>query len=199
MEIRTNYNANDKVPNQKDLLTAEFEEKLGRKLNRADQPVFVVRVWIPPINQWAKDCDFGFRHAARSKRLITSQNTTGDYYPSIWLTNHPHTGARFFFRIGYDMQRAPDIRGGPIKEPGWWTPALAFDENGVGHYYTSLGVDLPTEEDEMLDTTKFEIANGTSPVMDYVGYTFFTLGYPTGIEITPRFVIDDYEVWVMTQ
>ncbi len=198
LEIRTNYNANDRHPDQKDLQTAEFEQKLGRKLTRADQPVFIVHVWVPPFDQWTKGCDFGFRHASRSNKLITSQNKPGDYYPSIWLRHPPDTDPWFWFRIGHDMEKAPDRPGGPIKQPGWWTLALAFDEKGVGHYYTSPGVDLPTEKDRMLDTTQFKTTNGTdNPIMDYVGNGFFTLGYPKDIKITPQFVIDDYDVWVV--
>jgi hypothetical protein len=175
---------------QDDLLTAEFAKKLGRKLTRADQPVFILRIWLPPFEQWIKGCNnLGFRHAPRS-------NKSGEYYPSIWLHDSPDTGPRFVFRIGTGV--ALDGVGEPIKQPGWWTLALAFDEEGIGHYYARPGVDLPTGKDRMFDTTRFRTANGTdNPTMDHVGYGFFSLAVPNDGKTSPRFVIDDYEVWVV--
>ncbi len=86
LEIRTNQNDPD---GQADFTTAEFTQKLGRELTRADQPVFIVRVWLPPFEQWNKGLfgNFGFRQTARL-------NDNSDYYQSIWLV---HDGNKPFF------------------------------------------------------------------------------------------------------
>jgi hypothetical protein len=216
LEIRTKYNEKDKNPQQDDLLTAEFTQ-LGRNLTRADQPVFIVRVWLPPFDQWTKGCSFGFRATARSEALKACEGyvPAPDYYPSIWLKYLPSTSdaagrvdphPQFFFRVGTVQV---DVNGWPIKQPGWWTLALAFDKKGVGHYYARPGVQPPTEKHKMFDTTRFhttmlDITRSlpecfNNPIMDHMGYCFFVLGYPNDIKITPRFVIDDYEVWVVRQ
>ena len=93
LEMRTNQNDNDREPNQDDLLTVEFKDKLGRELTRADQPVFIVRVWLPPFDQWNIGLTiFGFRQTARL-------DDNSDYYQSIWLV---HDGRKplFFLRNG---------------------------------------------------------------------------------------------------
>lgn len=197
LEIRTNNSDSNHDPNQEDLLTVEFNQKLGSELTRADQPVFIVRVWLPPFDQWSKgqSLNFGFRQTARP-------SNGSEYYASIWLYHNTppvgqiEPGPRFVFRIGTD---APDVFDGPIKQPGWWTLAIAFDEKGVGHYYARPGVDVPTEKDEMFSTVQFRPINGTdNPLMDHMGYSFFSLSRSKGDKVSPRFVIDDYEVWIVS-
>lgn len=191
LEIRTNKIDNDSVPNQEDFLTAEFTQKLGRKLTQANQPVFIARVWLPPLEQWGDYYSFGFRHESFPKN-------GNKYYPSIWIRFDKQAEQKpvFFFRIGTGV--AKDVYGGPIGQPGWWTLAIAFDKDGIGHYYACPGVDNPTERNKMFDTTQFRTTNGTdNPSMDYVNYSFFSLGYPSEGNTSPRFVIDDYEVWVV--
>lgn len=197
LEICTNDNNDDSVPSQEDLKTVEFNSKLGQNLTRAYQPVFVVHVWLPTFDQWPKGYCFGFRHEARSKDI-------SEYYPSIWMYNPStvsETGSNnpyFVFRIG--TGRPNDVHDGPIKCSGWWTLAIAFDEEGIGYYYACPGVNIPTERNKIFDTTQFQTINGiNNPTMDYVGYSFFSLGYPTGTKAIPRLVIDDYEVWVVSR
>jgi hypothetical protein len=86
----------------------------------------------------------------------------------------------------------------PIRQPSWWTLAVAFDENGIDHYYIRPGKGIPTEKDEICNATQFRTNhNEDTPSMDYVLYSFFHLGYPETGNASPSFVVDDYEVWVM--
>ena len=192
LEIATRvetYKDND--PEQDDLLTAEYEQILGRKLTRADQPVFIVHVWLPPLDQWSDVCNFGFRHESFPKN-------GNKYYPTIWMYYNKQVEQKpfFVFRIGTGPTR--DVRGVSIDQFGWWTLAIAFDKGGIGHYYASPGVNNPTEKNEVFDTTRFRSPNGTdNPSMDYINYSFFSLTCPTNGNTSPRFVIDDYEVWVV--
>jgi hypothetical protein len=191
LEIRTNKVDSDSVPNQEDFLTVDYKQKLGRELTRADQPVFIVRVWLPTFDQWGDYYSFGFRHESFPKN-------SNKYYPTIWLKCDKRSGIRpfFVFRIGTGM--ANDVYGGPIEQCGWWTLAIAFDKNGVGSYYACPGINIPTEKNKMFDTTRFITMNGTdNPSMNYIAYSFFSLGYPVDGNTSPRFIIDDYEVWVI--
>lgn len=191
LEIYPSYNNSDGNPNQDDLLTPEFAPKLGRKLTRENQPVFIVHVWLPPFDQWGDYYSFGFRHE-------TFPENGNKYYPTIWLKYDKRAKQKsyFVFRIGTGV--ADDVYGGPIGQPGWWTLAIAFDRNGIGHYYACPGVTNPTEKNKVFDTTQFRTTNGTNnPFMDSVNYSFFSLGYPAKGNASPRFIIDDFEVWVV--
>ncbi len=206
LEIRTidnDYNnVNDDNHNQENFITVEFNQKHKQGLTRADQPVFIVRVWLPSFDQWVDGLDqrtgefhysFGFRQAPR-----WSNTPESEYYPSIWLAYDSRIKPQTFFVFRIGTKVTEEVYGGTIKQPGWWTLAIAFDEKGVGHYYACSGIDNPTEKDELFDTTQFRTIDGSvNPTMERVAYSFFSLGYPTSNKMSPRFVIDDYEVWVI--
>ncbi len=192
----------DAHPNQDDLINRDYTSRLGRPLARADRPVFTVRIWMPPFEQWTPGAaNVGFRHEARSQQMVGPENSVGYYYPSIWLRHTPaaneatEAGPRWYVRIGTGA--APDEDAGPIPHAGWWTLALAFDEEGVGHYYARPGVGPFAPEHRIWDTTRFRPADGANPHMDSVAYGFFSLGYPADGRLTPPFIVDDYEVWIV--
>lgn len=194
LEIRTDNSGKDNNPGQDDLKTQGFSTRLGRDLARADQPLFVVRVWLPPFSEWPEGKGlgvFGFRQAAQ-----LTENRTSEYYPSIWFCYDKQIGPSpyFFFRLGNG--RALDVRGDAISQPGWWTLAIAFDTKGIGHYYARPGIKTPTEANKMFDTTRFRTVDGIdNRRMAFCGYSFFSLGSKQGA--STRFVIDDYEVWAV--
>lgn len=198
LKIGTNIPDNDTKPEQEDLRTAQFEEKLERKLTRTDQPVFVVHVWLPPFDKWGEYYSFGFRLEAQSN------DTRKSYYPSIWLKySHKIQGEiRIFLRI-FDLEAIEndssyEVYIGSIKQSGWWTLAIAFDKMGVCSYYARPGVDAPSEGNKIFDDTQFMIRYGKKALlMDHVNAGLFSLGYPKEGNTSPRFVIDDYGVWVI--
>ncbi len=194
----------DAHPNQDDLINRDYTSRLGRTLVRADRPVFMARIWMPPFEEWTPGAaNVGFRHEARSQQMVGPGNSVGYYYPSIWLRHMPagddatEAGPRWYLRIGTGV--APDEDAGPIPHAGWWTLALAFDEDGVGHYYARPGVGPLAPEHRIWDTTRFRPAEGMNPQMDSVAYGFFSLGYPADGRLTPPFILDDYEVWIVGQ
>lgn len=182
------------------LLTSEYKKNSQLRIRRENQPVFIVHVWLPPFNQWFTGgsredfYEFGFRHEAFTKN-------GNKYYPSIFLHYDNSLPKPYFiiriFPIGTGEQKR-DILVKPINQPCWWTIAVAFDADGIDHYYARPGVDIPTEEDEIFNTAQFRTKEGIdTPSMDYVLYSFFHLGYPEAGNTGPRFVIDDYEVRVV--
>jgi len=246
LEICTNETEiyKDKNLTQEDLLTAEYEQILKRKLTRADQPVFIVRVWLPPFDQWGDQRSFGFRHESFLENGVKDQ-----HYSTIWLVYDRSMKPKPFFkyRIGTNELFYEVYDPRLIEQDGWWTIAIAFDKNGFCHYYAHPGVGDLTEKDEMFDATqlfpevydprlieqdgwrtiaqgrkivihegigiptnKGEIDNITitslltkygkdALLMKYINYSFFTLGYPISGNTSPRFVIDDYEVWIINK
>ncbi len=173
---------------QQELLSPTFQKKLGKVLKRADKPVFIVRVYLPPVNL-SKNYGFGFRQVtfARGIEKVIPITKDDKYSTSIWVKNDPKVS--FYFRAANG--KPDDISGGPMVESGWWTWAIAFDRDGIGHYYLSKGTNVPTSNDEVFDTTQFPSPN--NPRMDEIEYSYFAISGGDGDQ---KFVIDDYEVWV---
>lgn len=208
LEIGTNIPDNDNWPTQDDLCTIGYEDILKCKLMKADQPVFVVRILLPLFDTWEEYYSFGFRQSTRSN------DTSKSYYPSIWLEYNPfiHTIAgdyalsgpyfvlRIFYFDGSDLNYHEESIG-PIKQSGWWTLAIAFDENGACSYYARPGTDIfaLTEENKIFDDTQFMKKYGKKALlMHHVHSGLFSMGYlPEKSNTNLRFVIDDYEVWVV--
>jgi len=177
LEMRTKDDDNDGYPDQEDLLTGDFSQKLGRKLTRADQPVFIVRVWLPSFDQWTRGDIFGFR---------TAHPSADEYYLSIWL-RYDQRSRKPFFTYRLLKEEAP---AGFIPQSGLWTLAIAFDESGTGHCYASPGIKNPAEGDE--------ICTATTARMGSLDYGFFSLGYSVDRQKPSLgFIIDDYEVWIV--
>jgi hypothetical protein len=176
---------------QQEMLSPTFKKKLGKVLKRADKPVFSVRVYLPPFNEWGNGYGFGFRQQTYARAIESSIPAAVDdkYSTSIWVKSD-WRGIRFYFRAANGRQG--DEPDGPMVQPGWWTWAIAFDDNGIGHYYISKGTNVPTKNDEVFDTSRFPAPN--NPLMDEIEYSYFAISEGGG---NPKFVIDDYEVWVV--
>lgn len=193
LKIGTNIPDDDNNPSQDDLRTLSFEEKLERKLTRIDQPVFIMRIWLPSFDQLGNNHQFGFRLEAKSN--------VGWYYPSIWLIyNEVSYKMHLVLRIFYlDGNKLPfyNVDCGSIKQSGWWTLAIAFDKMGICSYYIRPGVGALTEKNKIYDDTQFTAKYGIKALlMDYVNAGLLSLGYFENNSKSPIFEIDDYEVWV---
>ncbi|MFH1507170.1 MAG: hypothetical protein ABIG46_01910 [Candidatus Omnitrophota bacterium] len=172
------------VDKNKDQEDSESTGTGQHKLSREKQPVFIVRVYLPPFAEWGDYYSFGFR-------ILAYGNAPHDTpaVPSIWIRYEGKIkGAHFYFRI-FDKQGMPvEVIGKPIKQYGWWTLAIAFDQNGNSRFYAKPGVEPLSNSDKMFDT------NNNNLLIDYIGHSFFSLGYTNG-NLSPRIVVDDYEVW----
>lgn len=197
LRIRSVDNGDDPHPTQEDFLTQDYTAALGRPLTRDDQVLTTIRVHMPAFSTWSNGVNnFGFRMEPRSNSLIGVDNPVGYYYPSIWLwDNGPEN--RFVVRLGDGF--ASDLNVAPITQAGWWTLGIGFDADGIGHYYASPGVDPLTAADEIWDTTMFNSFGGTDPRMDTLAYNFLSLGYPAGPSLSPDFIVDDFEVFIVPE
>ena len=147
LEICRKVSASDR-PAKKDLHTAEFKDKLKRNLIRADKPLFSVHVLLPPLHEWGEGDDFGFRHESFLENGSEDQN-----YSSIFISCR--NGELFFmYRFGTNKLFYEVYNPQPIEQTGWWTLAVAFDENGFDHYYTRPGFDDLAEKDRVFDSTQ---------------------------------------------
>ena len=73
---------------QQEILSPTFNKKLGKVLNRSDKPVFIVRVYLPPFQEWGDDYHFGFRQQTFMKGVqstIYAYAYDDKYSTSIWV------------------------------------------------------------------------------------------------------------------
>jgi hypothetical protein len=145
---------------EQDDLIVNVRSRLGGYVPMSWSPSIVVRVYLPPLEQWEKrtGIHFGFRGdceayvTEQGKGLFAREETVlKEYWPGIFLyfTSRHDSGqkkdsAKFLFRAG---PQGWDFPGPEIKETGWWTLGLSFTSDGQVHYYVSPGVDDLTEED----------------------------------------------------
>ncbi len=185
LEVRTNQRDNvilgQPYP-QRDLLTPIFSEKWNANITADRQPVFLLKIFVPVLDRASGS--FGFRQNAHDKR------DGGAYNPAIWI-KYGGGSANFYFRArnGY----LEDIRG-PAVTPGWWTLAIAYDGKGAAHYYVVQGESMSSNPKEIGNT--FDFSSSNNPLMKDVIDGLFSLTYGEKTDdLSPAFIIDDFEVW----
>ena len=142
---------------QQDDFIADVNYKLGGAIPVSQTPSVVVRVFLPPVDQWenrsgphfalrtAVDPQGGSRYASRS------QNET--YYPGMFVefesktdTGRDYDSAHLRFRAN---QWGSDFKALELTQTGWWTLGLSFTPDGQVHYYAKPGVEELTEKDHI--------------------------------------------------
>jgi hypothetical protein len=145
---------------QQDDLIVNVAKRLGHPVPVSWAPSMVVRVYLPPFEEWEKrtGIHFGFRADAeayveeKGKGLFSSTKTVlKEYWPGIFIHYTSKADSRvkeefanFLFRAG---PQGFDFPGPRIKEAGWWTLGISITPDGQVHYYVSPGVDDLTEKD----------------------------------------------------
>ena len=123
-----------------------------------DSPSVVVRVFLPPWDQWenATDSQFGMRCCVLGKMPKKKFGLRGGkverYWPGMFIqfnskdNGEPEDSAHFILR-GDKYGR--DFAGPKITQTGWWTFGMSFTPDGAVHYYASPGVDDLKAEDRI--------------------------------------------------
>jgi hypothetical protein len=150
---------------QQDDLIVNTSARLRGSIPVWRSPSVVVRVYLPPWEEWERRTgpSFGFRaacltHAKKTKKtggFLGGTRTTTEletYWPGMFIQ----------FNKG-DGDKRPDsaalvIRGGPsghdflgpkIEQPGWWTLGMSFTPDGAVHYFAHAGVADLTASDHI--------------------------------------------------
>lgn len=138
-------------------------------------PNYVVRVYVPPFDQWENrsGSSFGFRLGCRAttsslnkarKRgiieLLLPDFADEAYWPGMFIQfNSSHDGSKKRDsavilcrggRSGREFQ-------GPAITPGWWTLGLSVSPDGAIHYYASPGVDRLTPNDRIGSSFPYQL------------------------------------------
>lgn len=130
-------------------------------------PNFVVRVYLPPFEQWENrtGSHFGVRadligttwESTRSRGLFGSRfgrrQKSEAYWPGFFIQFHSKDDPQFeedsaMLLIRCD-EMGRDIPGPKITEPGWWTLGMSFTPDGRVHYYAREGVENLTAGDHI--------------------------------------------------
>ena len=135
---------------QQDDLCADIEGTLGL-IPVSKSPSVVVRVYLPPFDQWEKRTgnSFGFRSGCFS----TTRKGREPYWPGMFITFYPksdsgedHDSAQFTIRADESGQ---DVPGPKITKTGWYTLGMSFSPNGQVNYYIKQGVENLTAKDHV--------------------------------------------------
>lgn len=147
---------------QDDFLAESYET------SSANNPNYVVRVYLPPYDQWENrtGSSFGFRIGCRAPKVDKfgrekrglfgidweSFGNEEAYWPGMFIQflskddpRHDKDKIQLVCRAGRTGREFP----GMAMSPGWWTLGLSVSGDGAVHYYARKGVDRLTPNDRI--------------------------------------------------
>jgi hypothetical protein len=179
---------------QQDDLLMKFDRRLGRGIPVSWQPSCMVRVYLPPWNEWERrnGPSFGMRCDCRGGK----GGSLEPYWPGMFVLFHPGNEkrgtvdhAQLTLRAG---PRGNDIRSLDINEPGWWTLGMSFSPDGQIHYYAHAGVADLTAEDYLMSFYPYSMQ-----CRSMNNFFFNVANWDNGRTWSTKWVIDDPEVFVI--
>jgi hypothetical protein len=153
---------------EQDDLIVDCVARLGGTIPVREIPSAVVRVYLPPAEQWENRTGphFGFRCTTNCIVTKTEEQQRGrfrnrprtyeerdPYWPGIWIhfqrATDPNVTVDSAFLAVRGNTRGHDFKALEIPQEqfGWWTLGLSVTGTGMIHYYASPGVDDLTEDD----------------------------------------------------
>lgn len=149
---------------QQDDLLCNINTKMNGYIPVSWNPNFVVRVYLPPFEQWEDRSgpSFGVRadlmgskidNMVRFRNFMNNGREMEQYWPGFFIchqrkqeTADGKPAAYFIMRAG---NQGEDLQGPMIKELGWWTIGMSFTPDGRVHYFASPGLDRLKREDHI--------------------------------------------------
>ena len=145
---------------QQDDLLCNINTKLGGYIPVSWNPNFVVRVFLPPWEQWEDRTgpSFGVRADLMGTKIDNnvrfrrfSNPESEQYWPGLFICHQRKQETADGKPLAYFIIRAgnqgEDLSGPTIKETGWWTIGMSFTGDGKVHYFASPGLDHLKRED----------------------------------------------------
>lgn len=193
---------------QDDLLLA------SRSISVSRMPSCVVRVYLPPWDEWENrsGAHFGVRADLRTtivddeaektmrRGLFRRLQRSGDvmkteaYWPGMFIQFHSKTDPKHSkdsaMLVIRGNRNGNVIPGPSIHQPGWWTLGMSFTSDGAVHYYASPGVDNLTKEDRITSQQPYGYKAETFTTM-----FFNVVNNDDGKTWTTEFIIDDPAVY----
>ena len=139
---------------QQDDLIVNVRAHMGGTIPVSWLPSCVVRVYMPPFDEWEKRTGNTFAVRAGTYGVRPKgEGESEEYWPGMFIQfqskadrRHKQDAAHFLLRAGPSGQ---DFKGPEITETGWWTLGMSFTADGQVHYYASPGVDDLTAKDHI--------------------------------------------------
>ncbi len=197
---------------QQDDLIANVSQKLGYMLPANWTPSYVVRVYVPPFEQWEQRVGSSFGFRADCQTIINKPTKVGklfrtggtsreveQYWPGFFIQfngkNHPQhmteNTATILIRSG---ERGEDIPGPVITRPGWWTLGLTITSDGKVHYYGHEGVANLTSKDHLYSNYPYGYK-----CLNTSTFFFNVVNQDDGKTWSTRWIVDDPKVYVATR
>jgi hypothetical protein len=196
---------------QQDDLLVNLSSIIG-PVSVSKSPSVVVRVFLPPFEQWENrtGSQFGFRAELEggSMKMVSSKGFFGKgsklkhkheaYWPGFFIQfnsksdgQNKEDSAVLIVRAG---SQGEDIAGPKITETGWWTLGMTFTPDGSTHFYASPGVDALTERDYITTTKPY---GHTAETLN----TFFfnIVNQDDGRTWSTEWIVDDPALYLYTR
>ncbi|HUG90588.1 MAG TPA: hypothetical protein VML55_07135 [Planctomycetaceae bacterium] len=190
-------------PGQDDLMF-DCQTPLGGAIPISRQPSVVVRVYLPPFEEWEPRtaASFGFRTAVyaktwENKGLLFKRRVdkTDTFFPGMFLQfnskSDRHTKDSAVFVIRADGN-GEDFVGPEITQTGWWTLGMSFTADGRCHYYARPGV----EDLTALDHIASHFPQGVK-AEQFRTYFFNVCNQSSGRSWSTEWIIDDPQLYVV--
>ena len=146
----------------------------GYSMTPSRRPSAVVRVYLPPFEEWEDNTgtSFGFRAGLQTtifgkdpeakgfkKFLSIRRRRAQSYWPGLFIQFNSKTdssaeedSAVFIIRA---RETGHDFVGPTITKTGWWTLGMSFSPDGRVHYFARPGVDRLTMSDHIASTRPY--------------------------------------------
>lgn len=149
---------------QQDDLIVDVSSRLGYSIPVSWSPSTVVRVYVPPFDEWEvrNGPSFGFRAACQTHRMKDNKNKKGrvigasyqqdTYWPGMFVQFRKGDGIKTQDSAVFSIRGGPnggDFLGPKITEPGWWTLGMSFTPDGMVHFYAKPGIEDLTSADHI--------------------------------------------------
>jgi hypothetical protein len=189
---------------QQDDLIFNLPRVTGGGMSVADSPSIVVRVYMPPFEQWERRSgpSFGFRAGCFTHAIITADDHPREgwygleeYWPGMFVCFEPANPKKkiekdtAYIRVR-SGRNGGEIRGPQVEELGWWTLGMSFTPDGMVHYFASPGVDDLTMDDHI--TSQFPYGYRTEQLKTFF---FNVCTRDDGKTWSTPWVVDDPKVY----
>ncbi|MBI1861524.1 MAG: hypothetical protein HYR96_11465 [Deltaproteobacteria bacterium] len=186
---------------QDDLMVNNTMNGQPQRFSARQNPGIVVRVFVPPFDQWKPESSssFGFRIDAnrenvneRSRRGRQKEDKDRQYWPGFFMVqNYDQVNQRnvpqVLFRAG---QNGFDVPGPELKQPGWYTLGMSFTGDGMVHYFMKQGVGDLTAGDHQKSLMPYGNKN------EFITQMFFNVTNADGKTWSAPWVIDDPSMYL---
>ncbi len=176
----------------------------------ANSPSFVVRVFLPPWNEWEQrtgatfgiraDCE-GMVVKSEEKRglfgiTIREKRKQDAYWPGFFIQYNCKKDPKYDEDSAIVLIRSDDkgrdLFGPYITQTGWWTFGMSFTPDSRVHYYASPGVDALTQADYITSTKPYN-----AETQRLVTFFFNVVNMDDGRTWSTNWIVDDPEVFVL--